>query len=41
MIVVEAGDLDEARATAGELQELRPAGVIGVRPIRDEQFNGA
>ncbi len=41
MIIVQADDLDQVLATAGELQELRPAGAIEVRPIRGEQFNGA
>lgn len=41
VILVEAGDLDEALATAGELQALRPGGAIEVRPIRAGQFNGA
>lgn len=41
VVLVEAADLDEALATAGELQELRPAGAIEVRPIRGEHFDGA
>ena len=41
VIIVAADDLDQALATAGELQGLRPAGAIEVRPIRGERFNGA
>jgi hypothetical protein len=34
-IVVEAANLDQALAVATELEELRPAGAIEVRPMRD------
>ena len=39
-IIVEADDLDGALAVAGELQELRAAGVgpIEVRPVNEEQL---
>jgi hypothetical protein len=40
-IVVEAEDLDGALAVAGELQELRGAGAIEVRPVREEPLVGA
>jgi hypothetical protein len=40
-IVVEAENLDGALAVAGELQELRGAGAIEVRPIREEPLVGA
>jgi hypothetical protein len=35
-IVVEAENLDGALAVAGELQELRLAGAIEIRPVREE-----
>ena len=40
-IVVEADNLDGALAVAGELQELRAAGAIEVRPDREEPLVGA
>jgi hypothetical protein len=40
-IVVEAADLDGAIAVAGELQELRGAGAIEIRPVREEDPLGA
>jgi hypothetical protein len=40
-IVVEADDLDGALAVAGELQELRAAGAIEIRPVRDDDLVGA
>ncbi len=40
-IVVEAADLDGAIAVAGELQELRGAGAIEIRPVREEAPGGA
>jgi hypothetical protein len=40
-IVVEAENLDGALAVAGELQELRTAGAIEVRPVREEDLIGA
>ncbi len=40
-IVVEAADLDGAIAVAGELQELRGAGAIEIRPVREEDPFGA
>jgi hypothetical protein len=40
-IVVEAEDLDGALGIAGELQELRAAGAIEVRPVREEALVGA
>ncbi len=40
-IVVEAENLDGALAVAGELQELRVAGAIEVRPVREEDLVGA
>jgi hypothetical protein len=40
-IVVEAENLDGALAVAGELQELRAAGAIEVRPVREEPLVGA
>ena len=41
VILLEADNLDEALASAAELQDLRPAGAIEVRPMRDAQFRGA
>jgi hypothetical protein len=35
-IIVEAENLDGALAVAGELQELRGAGAIEIRPVREE-----
>jgi hypothetical protein len=35
LIVVDAANLDQALAVAAELQELRKAGAIEVRPMRD------
>ena len=40
-IVVEAENLDGALAVAGELQELRAAGAIEIRPVREEDLVGA
>jgi hypothetical protein len=40
-IVVEAENLDGALAVADELQELRGAGAIEVRPVREEDLVGA
>jgi hypothetical protein len=40
-IVVEAENLDDALAVAGELQQLRGAGAIEIRPVRDEDLGGA
>lgn len=40
-IVVEADDLDGALAVAGELQELRGAGAIEIRPVREDDLVGA
>jgi hypothetical protein len=40
-IVVEADDLDGALALAGELQELRRAGAIEIRPVREDDLVGA
>jgi hypothetical protein len=37
-ILVEAANLDGALALAGELQELRGAGAIEIRPVRDSQL---
>jgi len=39
-IVVEADDLDGALAVAGELQELRGAGAIEIRPVREDDLVG-
>ena len=38
LIVVEAENLDGALAVADELQELRAAGSIEVRPVREEDL---
>lgn len=38
LIVVEADDLDGALAVAGELQDLRGAGSIEIRPVRDDDL---
>jgi hypothetical protein len=40
-IVVEAENLDGALAIAGELQELRAAGAIEIRPVVEEALGGA
>jgi hypothetical protein len=40
-IVVEADNLDGALAVAEELQELRGAGAIEIRPVREEELLGA
>jgi hypothetical protein len=40
-IVVEAENLDGALAVAGELQELRAAGAIEIRPVREDDLVGA
>jgi hypothetical protein len=40
-IVVEAETLDGALAVAGELQELRGAGAIEIRPVREDELVGA
>jgi hypothetical protein len=40
-IVVEADNLDGALAVAGELQELRAADAIEIRPVREEPLVGA
>jgi hypothetical protein len=40
-IIVEAENLDGALAVAGELQELRAAGAIEVRPAREGPLVGA
>lgn len=40
-IVVEADDLDGVLAVAAELQELRGAGAIEIRPVREEPLVGA
>ncbi len=41
LIVVEAENLDGAIAVAGELQDLRAAGAIEIRPVREEALVGA
>ena len=38
LIVVEADNLDGALAVADELQELRAAGAIEVRPVREDDL---
>jgi hypothetical protein len=40
-IVVEAENLDGALAVADELQEIRRAGAIEIRPVREEPVVGA
>ena len=40
-IVIEAESLDGALAVAGELQEIRAAGAIEIRPVREEDLTGA
>jgi hypothetical protein len=41
LVLVEAENLDGALAVAGELQELRVAGAIEIRPVREEPLVGA
>lgn len=41
LIVVEADNIDGALAVAGELQELRAAGAIEIRPVNEEPLIGA
>jgi hypothetical protein len=43
LVIIEAGNLDEALAVAAELAELRPARIVAieVRPIRGEEPRGA
>lgn len=41
LIIVEAANLDGALAVADELQELRHAGAIEVRPVREDELVGA
>ena len=41
LIVVDAENLDGALAVAGELQELRGAGAIEIRPVLEEALVGA
>jgi hypothetical protein len=40
-ILVEAETLDGALAVASELQELRGAGAIEIRPVREDELVGA
>lgn len=40
-ILVEAENIDGALAVAGELQELRAAGAIEIRPVNEEPLVGA
>ena len=40
-VVVEADNLDGALAVARELQELRGAGAIEIRPVREDDLVGA
>jgi hypothetical protein len=40
-VVVEAENLDGALAVANELQELRGAGAIEIRPVREEPLVSA
>ena len=40
-IVVEAENLDDALAVADEFQEIRAAGAIEIRPVRDQDLVGA
>jgi hypothetical protein len=40
-ILIEAENLDNALAVAGELQELQGAGAIEIRPVREEPLIGA
>jgi hypothetical protein len=40
-IIVETENLDGALAVAGELQKLRGAGAIEIRPVREEPLVGA
>jgi hypothetical protein len=39
LIVVEAADLDGALAVAAELQDIRGAGAIEVRPAREQELD--
>lgn len=41
IIVIEAADLDRALAAAEELEQLRPAITVEVRPTRGAFFRGA
>ena len=41
LIIVEADNLDGALAVASELQEVRGAGAIEVRPAREDELVGA
>lgn len=43
VILIDAGDLDEALAIASELTEVRPGRVVAieVRPVREEEISGA
>jgi hypothetical protein len=41
LVVVEAENLDGALAIAGELQKLRAAGAIEIRPVLEENLVGA
>jgi hypothetical protein len=41
LIMVEAGDLDEALAIARELRQIMTGGAIEVRPVREWLFRGA
>lgn len=41
LIVVEAQNLDGALAVADELQELRRAGAIEIRPVREDELISA
>jgi hypothetical protein len=40
LVVVEADNLDGALAVADELQQVRAAGAIEVRPVREEELRG-
>jgi hypothetical protein len=41
LIIVEAENLDGALAVADELQEIRAAGAIEIRPVREQDLVGA
>jgi len=41
LVMVEAGNLDEALVVAQELHETMTAGAIEVRPVREARFHGA
>jgi hypothetical protein len=41
LVMVEAGNLDEALAVAQELHETMTGGAIEVRPVREARFHGA